>query len=430
MFSTPLLLVLALGQTPAPAEAGAEGTIYVPPPATPSEADSKRSLFPPTYPNAPTPLGDFVGPSFGPSEPDRFFLMKALQGTILGDLLDSNRTQFTGWVETAYTASSVRRDNTPSLFDSRANELSLPQNYLRLERSVDTGRKEFDWGFRSDWIAPGIDARYTAARGLLVGPSDDQKHLYRFDPLQFSIDLWIPWLAEGTTVRVGRFVANGCVESIAAVNNFLSTHSYTYFYTPFTQTGLYATTKLSPQWYVTYGMVLGNDVFFDPTDEPTFIGGVKWVSQSKTDSVNANLYVNGGNYFGSRQRDNTQYFDLIYTHVWTPRFQTITEGMFSFQTAVPELNTVTWYSLVHYFQYDFTPRTYGAIRLEAWEDSQGQRTGFKGLYNEVTAGLTWKPRNWLFLRPEVRFDHNYGAAAPFDGKHSLFTLVQDVIVRW
>ena len=345
-------------------------------------------------------------------------------------LLDGNRTQFTGWIEVAYNASSARRDNLPQGFDSRANDLILQQTYLRLDRSIDTGSKEFDWGFRIDGIAPGIDARYTVARGLLEGPVNDRKRIYGFDPVQFYLDLWFPEIGQGTAVRIGRFYDIGGVESIPAVSNFLYTHSYVYIYTPFTQTGVYAATKLSDQWYAIYGMVLGNDVFFDPTDEATFIGGVKWVSQSKTDSLYATTYVNGGNYFGPRQHDNVQYFDMIYTHVWTARFQTITEMMFCFQTAVPELNTVTWYGTDTYFQYDFSPRTYGTIRAEVWEDSEGQRTGFKGLYTALTAGLTWKPRNWLFLRPELRFDHNCGAEGPYEGKHSLFTAMQDVIVRW
>jgi hypothetical protein len=141
-------------------------------------------------------------------------------------------------------------------------------------------------------------------------------------------------------------------------------------------------------------------------------------------------YLNGGNYFGPRQRDNVQYFDLIYTHVWTPRLQTVAETMFCFQSDVPEMKTVTWYGLNTFLQYDFTPRCYGAIRPEVWMDSEGERTGFKGLYTDITAGLTFKPWNWLFIRPEIRFDHNCGAAGPYEGKHNLFTIAQDVVVRW
>jgi hypothetical protein len=397
---------------------------------TPAAPSSKPAVPPPTYPNTPTPFGDFTGPAFGPSAPDRFFLMKELQGTIFADLLDGNRTQFTGWIDISYNASTAHRDNLPMGFDSRANDFIVQQNFLRVDRPVDTSRTDFDFGYRFDWIAPGLDARYTVARGLLDTSTDPRKRRYGFDPLQFYFDLWFPDFAQGTIVRIGRFLDIGGYETIPSVANLLVSHSYTYIYTPFTQTGAYATTRLNDQWYLLYGLVLGNDVFIDPTDEPTFIGGFKWISGSKTDSVYGTAYVNGGNYFGPRQRDNVQYFDLIYTHVWTARFQTVHEMMFSFQRSVPGLSTVTWYGLNTFFQYDFTPRLYGAIRPEVWEDSQGQRTGFKGLYADLTIGLTWKPRAWLFIRPEIRYDHNCGAAGPWEGKHNLFTVAQDVVVRW
>jgi len=60
----------------------------------------------------------------------------------------------------------------------------------------------------------------------------------------------------------------------------------------------------------------------------------------------------------------------------------------------------------------------------------GQRTGHKGTYNALTAGITWKPRKWLFIRPELRFDHFYGGEPAFEDRHSLFTATQDVLIRW
>jgi hypothetical protein len=434
----PALIVgaaLALAQPPpeaGPGPAPNEVTVYLPktdasppPPSKPT-----TNLFPPTYSNTPTPLGDFPGPSFGPSTPDRFPLMKALQGTLPGDLLDSNRMQLTGWIDGSYNASSAHRDNLPMGFDNRANDFVVQQDVLRLERAVDTGSKQLDWGFRTEWIAPGIDSRYSLDRGLLQGPENDRKRIYSFDPLEFYVDLWFPELAQGTTLRIGRFLSIGGYEVMTSVANLLHSHSYLFVYTPFTQAGVVLTTRLDAQWYVVYGCILGNDVFIDPTDQATFIGGVKWVSLSKTDSVYFSTYFNGGNFFGSRQRDNLQFFDVVYTHVFTPRFQTITEAQFVYQTAVPGQGTITSYGVDTYFQYDFTPRCYGAIRPELWVDSEGQRTGFKGLYASLTAGLTFKPWNWLFLRPELRYDHNCGATGPFEGRHNLYTLAQDVIVRW
>ena len=66
---------------------------------------------------------------------------------------------------------------------------------------------------------------------------------------------------------------------------------------------------------------------------------------------------------------------------------------------------------------------------EFFDDCQGQRTGFTGLYTEATLGLTYKPTKSLWLRPEVRYDYNTDAR-PFEDKHGLFTATFDVIVRW
>jgi hypothetical protein len=411
------LAVAQGGPTPAPA-AEAPAAAPAPPP-----------VFPPTYSNTPTPLGDFPGPAFGPYTPDRMPLMDLLQGTWYGSLLDSERMQITGWTDVAYTASTVRHLNLPLGFNYRANEGDLQQNVLRVERPVDTGSKQFDWGFRVDLLF-GIDYRYPLARGLFFGQLVPHNRLYGYDPTDFYVDLWFPEVGQGTELRVGRFVCTGGEESAISLTNILFSRTYINIFTPFTHTGAVAFTKLSDAWYVHYGVVVGNDVFLDPTDQPTFVGGVKWVSGDKADSLWFTCYVNGGNYFGTRQRDNVQFFDLVYTHVFTPRFQIISEATFNYMTRVPGLDTVTWYGVDAFFQYDFTPRLYGAIRPEIWVDSEGQRTGFKGLYTTLTAGVTYKPVKWLFLRPELRWDHCYGAQGPYEGKHSIGVAAMDVLVRW
>src|SRR5207247_297269 len=119
-----------------------------------------------------------------------------------------------------------RRDNLPMGFDNRANDFVVQQNFLRVDRSVDTGRKDFDYGYRVEWNAPGIDARYTVARGLLAVPSDKRNRIYGFDPMEFYIDLWFPDLARGTSVRFGRFLDIGGYETIPSVSNVLASHSY------------------------------------------------------------------------------------------------------------------------------------------------------------------------------------------------------------
>src|SRR5438105_3566949 len=70
--------------------------------------------------------------------PDRWILMKALQGTWPGALVDSERMQVTGWIEGSFTASSAANNNLPLGFNYRANEFAVQQNWLRIDRAVVT----------------------------------------------------------------------------------------------------------------------------------------------------------------------------------------------------------------------------------------------------------------------------------------------------
>src|SRR5258706_520034 len=103
-----------------------------------------------------------LGPPEPPNEPpptaDRWLLMKSLQGTFPGWLLDSERIRISGWTHASFTASSATHEQLPMGFNYRANELLLQQNWLRIERSVvTTGTVEPTFGFRADTILPGSD---------------------------------------------------------------------------------------------------------------------------------------------------------------------------------------------------------------------------------------------------------------------------------
>ena len=64
-----------------------------------------------------------------------------------------------------------------------------------------------------------------------------------------------------------------------------------------------------------------------------------------------------------------------------------------------------------------------------FNDQQGVRTGFSGLYTEVTYGVAYKPMPGIIIRPSARYDNNANSA-PFEGKQNLFTAAIDLIFRW
>lgn len=359
--------------------------------------------------------------------------MKSLQGTYPGCLLDSQRMQVTGWTDMSFTASSTRYDQLPMGFNYRANEFLFQQNWVRFERPVVTsGTTEPSFGFRSDTILPGSDYRFTAARGLFDGQltrNDGEPNTYGIDPIQFYAEAYFPNIGKGLDVKFGRIFCQYGVESNAAIDNALGSRCYTFIYDPFTHTGLMGTLKLDDAWSVQAGIMLGNDVFIDPASEPYGMGSVKWAPPSGRDSVLASVILGSGKFNQAESFHNPDIFDLVYTHRFHPRLLYSFESLYGLTYNVPDIGFANWFGIVHYLTRDFTPRLSGTTRLEFFDDIQGQRTGFEGLYTALTGGLSFKPRKDVIFRPEIRYDYN-SESRPFQDHHGLFTATADFILRW
>jgi hypothetical protein len=304
---------------------------------------------------------------------------------------------------------------------------------VRLERTVVTsGTTEPSFGFRSDTILPGSDYRFTLARGILNGQltgDEGRPNTYGIDPIQFYGEAYFPTVTHGLEVKVGRFFAQYGVEANDAPSNALLSHAYTFIYDPFTHTGVLTTTKLNAAWSVQAGLVLGSDVFIDQADEPTFIGSVKWAPPNGRDSALFSVIVGSGRFNQKRDFNNPDVFDFVYTHAFNPRLSYNFETLLGYQTHIPEIGTAYWFGVLNYLTYTLTPRLSATTRVEFFDDAQGQRTGFRGLYSTLTAGLSFKPCKAITLRPEVRFDYN-DDSRPFENKHSLVTAASDIILRW
>jgi hypothetical protein len=366
-------------------------------------------------------------------EPEPRLLMRTLQGTSLGESLDAYQIRISGWTDGSFTASTVPgRDQSPMGFNYRANDFLLQQNWLRLERAVAPDAPHATFGFRSDTILPGSDYRYTVARGLWDGQltgNNGGPQPYGFDPVQFYAEAYFPDVGAGLDVKFGRFFCQYGYESIDATQNLLPSRSYTFIYNPFTHTGLLTTLELDDTWSVQNGIVLGSDVFIDPAASPTYCGSVKWAPPEGRQSVLLSTIIGSGRYDRSRQFNNPQILDLVYTHKLTDDLTWIAEGVFGRQDRVPGIGTAYWWSVVNYAAVTLDPKLTAAGRVEFFNDADGQRTGFAALYSAFTGGLTWKPLDSLWVRPELRYDYA-ARARPFGGEHGLFTATIDCVVLW
>jgi hypothetical protein len=409
------------------------------------------------YLTRPPPVVPPAPPVVAPPPPERWWLMREVQGTWLGAALDDNRLFLSGWIEQAYTASTDKASNFPMIFNDRANEYLLQQAWVRIGRKlVTTGTTEMSWGFQVD-VINGSDYRWTMSRGLFNSQlvnSTGAQNLYGVDPVQHYVSLYVPTLFQGTEFRLGRFYAPFNIDSIEGISTPLLSRAYAFENSPFTMCGLSAYVSFRPDWSGVFMLVNGNDVYFgDPAEELRFAGNLKWTQSGGRNSVQFGTSLGRGKFnpayptppqqttvalatepFG---RNNFNTFDLIYTHRFNTAFSYNLEIMYGYQYNVPQSalpiadpsGFTNWLSVLQYFFYDVDSRLRLIGRYEDFDDFQGQRTGFAGLYSAVTGGFQYRLTPSMILRPEVRYDYNF-ESAPFEGKHGMLTAAVDTIIRW
>ncbi len=414
-------------------------TIQVPPPVS----------LPPS-PSTPLPT----------ATADRWALMRVLQGTWYGAVLDDNRTSISGWTEMSYTASSNRVSNQPMVWNDRANRFLMNQTWIRFERSVVTsGTSDVTWGYRVD-ADYGTDYRFSLMRGFLNNQllnSQGNQNLYGVDLIGFYANVYIPTLFQGTDIRVGRLFTPWGAESLEGISTPLVSRSYAFNWSPpFTHMGVMVSPTFNANWSGKFMLANGNDVWIgSDAQEMRFVGALTWLSDSKTDAVtygwtwgrgkfNAGTPFNpatAGEQSEPAGRNNINVNDLMWTHLFDHRWTYATELIYGYQYGVPAnvpggiiattktSGTAHWGSWVNYLFCNLTSNLTGIVRYELFDDFEGQRTGFEGLYSALTVGCQYRPWKSVLIRPEIRYDYN-GYSRPFEGKHGLVTAALDCIVRW
>jgi hypothetical protein len=221
-------------------------------PAQAPAPQARRRALPPALLSPPFPSSEWQGyPLIGiPPDTTEWPLMKALQGTWYGDLLNGSRTRVYGWLNASGNWSTSKNSNIPSSYWIVPNSFQLDQAILRFERQVDSVQTDhIDVGFRSTFLY-GIDYRHMTAGGWFSDQLLKHNFLYGFDPTEQYIDVYVPWVAQGMIVRVGRWIACPDIETQFSPDNYLGSHSLLFTFDTYTQTGVMATFMLNKQWMV------------------------------------------------------------------------------------------------------------------------------------------------------------------------------------
>ena len=216
----------------------------------------------PPFPFPVWPIGGT--PWIGYPNATAYPLTTALQTGPHGDWWKKANIQIYGWLDVGMnvsTSGAKPYGNLPAAYAEVPNTFQVDQATLYFERVPDTVQTDhFDWGFRFTNLY-GVDYRFTTAEGyfsqqLLNNPKADGSlgNRYGYDPVMAYIDLYFPQLGKGTDVRIGRYISLPDIEAQLAPNNYTYTHSLTYTYDCYTQTGINMTTKWSNHWTTQVGL--------------------------------------------------------------------------------------------------------------------------------------------------------------------------------
>lgn len=396
--------------------------------------DPDRRGLPAPLDNPPFPSADWVGPTLGvrADAPDGY-----LQKALFRDLLKKSRLKLYGWIDAGFNISTSKQTNIPDAYDIVPNSIQLDQFVVRIERQPDTVQtSHLDWGFRISNVY-GLDYRYTTAKGWFSDQLFQHNQLYGYDPVELYAMLYIPQVAEGMLIKVGRYISPPDIEAQLAPDNYLYSHSLMYTYDPFTFTGVQVIIRLHRQWHLELAVHAGNDMApWSSSAQPNGQAMVRWVSASNNDSLWGGIVSIGRGQF-TDEHDNLQFIATTWGHRFSARLHMMTEAyyMWQFDAAsggscidgpaydyaggggcgklIPGRSDVV--GAVNYFQVLLTRADYLSIRNDFLWDPQGQRTGFATAYSSHTIGWVHNFADVLTIRPEIRYDRAYAdGVTPYD----------------
>ena len=189
-------------------------------------------------------------------------LMTAIGNTDAGAWLNKYGFQIYGWVDPGFNVSSNTTrpgGNAPMAYIYTPNTIQLDQAVIYLDRFPDTVQTDhIDWGLRLSAIY-GENYRYTTSYGLASYQLLKKNNVYGYDFPMLYGELYIPQVADGLMLRLGRYISLPDIEAQLGPNNYMYTHSMTYTFDNYTNEGLQATLAVTKDFFLQFGVSAGTE---------------------------------------------------------------------------------------------------------------------------------------------------------------------------
>ncbi len=267
--------------------------------------------------------------------------------------------------------------------------------------------------------------------------------------------MWIytfPGLVMAQMFRVGRYISLPDIEAQLAPNNYTYTHSLTYTYDCYTQTGINMTTKWTNHWTTQVGLSGGCEAAPWAPDAKATVNACVAYNWSEGGD---NIYICANSLNDSKYNYNNlaAYYVTWYHKFGKSKWHTDWETWYQYMKDTPNVLNPAAASLLvtnsngaycdtptettcfapEWATVNYVARQMGKsdaliIRNEFFDDLKGQRTGFKTSYSEHD--ISWN--HWIgstvVFRPEIRYEHAYDYPAYDNGtKKSQIMFAADMI---
>ncbi|EQA2697907.1 outer membrane beta-barrel protein [Acinetobacter baumannii] len=380
----------------------------------------------------------------------------------------------TGWVQASIADSNHGGQLTPATIFRRDDGVTLDQAAIMVEKKVESNivsrvgafpgpmPQEFDWGFNITGMygadnfffrTYGLDDDWGSNKVGNFGSSDMYATL-----TQAYAELYLPVLG-GSNLMVGLFhtpLINeiGFALPAPAPTTFY-THPYSFIHGPAKHVGaLWSSHILNEPGSATLsyelGAVRGHNNLQDPNKDWDVIANLRWRSKDFSTWVDfENIFGNGADdsfakcgcgspipassELAKDKKLNRYQSYLTVTKFLNPKNSVTAEASYGYQEkalladvfnaepfGVPANGgkDASWQGINVSYKHNFNPQLSSAIRAEYFDtDGVHVLVPYDGIYKAVTANMTWNPKPYLRVRPEIRYDWYSGGSKPFASPH-------------